>query len=59
LDPFDGAPLRYLRHDTGGYTVYIIGPDGVDDGGLSREQMAKRTGARYSEKGDFPFTVKH
>ncbi|HEV7223253.1 MAG TPA: hypothetical protein VGN42_11170, partial [Pirellulales bacterium] len=34
VDPFDGAPLRY-RVDAGGYKVYSIGPDGIDQGGES------------------------
>ncbi len=56
-DPFDGAPLRYIRHETGGYTVYTIGDDGIDHGGLTSEQLSKTTGARTSQ-GDWPFTVK-
>lgn len=56
-DPFDGAPLRYIRHETGGYTVYTIGDDGIDHGGQSSEQLSKTTGARTSQ-GDWPFTVK-
>jgi len=36
VDPFDGAPLRY-RVDSGGYKVYSIGSDGVDQGGESGE----------------------
>ena len=31
-DPFDGEPIRY-RVDEDRYTVYSVGPDGVDDGG--------------------------
>jgi hypothetical protein len=31
-DPFDSAPLRYLRHENG-YTVYSVSVDGKDDGG--------------------------
>jgi hypothetical protein len=31
-DPFDGQPLRYHRVD-GGYKVYSVGQDGVDDAG--------------------------
>ncbi|HEV7224997.1 MAG TPA: hypothetical protein VGN42_19995 [Pirellulales bacterium] len=33
-DPFDGAPLRY-HGDATGYKVYSIGPDGIDQGGVS------------------------
>ena len=37
-DPFDGEPLRYIRHDTPGlspdtWAVYSVGRDFVDDGG--------------------------
>jgi hypothetical protein len=32
-DPFDGQPLRYTRRSDG-VTVYSIGPDGQDDGGI-------------------------
>lgn len=58
LDPFDGKPLRYLRPQEGGYTVYCIGEDGIDNGGLDQEQMSKRKGSRSAEY-DHPFTVKH
>ena len=34
-DPFDGQPLRMAIVD-GKWTVYSIGPDGVDDGGKLR-----------------------
>jgi len=33
-DPFDGEPLRY-RQFAGGYKVYSIGRDLVDDGGAT------------------------
>ena len=33
VDPFDGQPLRYVRRDDG-VTVYSIGLDEKDDGGL-------------------------
>ena len=32
LDPFDAAPLRYRRTDTGA-VIYSVGSDGRDDGG--------------------------
>lgn len=34
-DPFDGAPLRYLRPATG-YVLYSVGDDRQDDGGRER-----------------------
>jgi hypothetical protein len=32
-DPFDGRPLRFIS-DERGCTVYSIGVDGIDDGGV-------------------------
>lgn len=58
LEPFDGEPLRYIRHKEGGYTVYCIGDDGVDNGGLSKEQRAEQTGEQDPEEYDWPFTVR-
>jgi len=57
LEPFDGEPLRYIRHHVG-YTVYMIGEDGVDNGGLSKEQMKEKTGEEEPEEYDWPFTVR-
>jgi len=57
-EPFDGQPLRYIRHEEGGYTVYCIGDDCVDNGGLSREQMEEKTGESNPAEYDWPFTVK-
>jgi hypothetical protein len=31
-DPYDGAPLRFIRVDDG-VVIYSVGPDGKDDGG--------------------------
>lgn len=36
IDPFDGAPMRYLS-GAAGYKVYSIGPDGIDQGGKAVE----------------------
>jgi hypothetical protein len=59
LDPFDGKPMRYRKLEgDGGYTLYIIGEDGVDDGGLGRKQMAEKTGEKHPESYDWPFTVR-
>jgi hypothetical protein len=33
LDPFDGKPLKYVRRPDG-VTIYSVGPDEHDDGGL-------------------------
>lgn len=56
-DPFDGETLRYIKHDVG-YTVYAIGDDGVDNDGLSREQMKEKMGGGEPEEFDWPFTVR-
>ncbi len=36
LDPFDGQPLRY-KADAAGLTVYALGENGKDDGGLTQQ----------------------
>lgn len=54
IDPIDGMPLRYVLNDIG-YTVYTIGDDGVDNGGLTNEQVEQITPG--SGECDFPFTV--
>lgn len=56
-EPFDGRPLRYVTDDKG-YTVYTIGEDGVDNGGLSKAQMAEKTGQEDPEEFDWPLTVR-
>ena len=50
IDPFDGKPLRYKRLDKG-YTIYSIGEDGEDNGGVPKSKVQK------DEKFDLPFTV--
>jgi len=50
IDPFDGKPLRYKRLEKG-YTIYSIGEDGEDNGGVPKDKVPK--GANY----DWPFTV--
>lgn len=50
VDPFDGEPLRYKRLERG-YTIYSIGEDGEDNGGIPKDKVEK--GAHY----DWPFTV--
>jgi len=37
-DPFDARPLRFKRLPQG-YTIYSVGRDGVDDGGVERSNM--------------------
>lgn len=58
LDPFDGNPIRYIKLDPAGYTLYTIGEDGIDNGGLDRYQMAKKSGTKTSKEYDHPFTVR-
>jgi hypothetical protein len=50
IDPFDGKPLRYKRLEKG-YTIYSVGEDGEDNGGISKSKVQK------DEKFDLPFTV--
>jgi hypothetical protein len=50
IDPFDGKPLRYKRLEKG-YTIYSIGEDGEDNGGVPKDKVEK--GANF----DWPFTV--
>lgn len=52
IDPFDEKPLRYKRLEKG-YTIYSIGEDGEDNGGLPRDKVPKGTNF------DWPFTVEH
>ncbi|MBL9135798.1 MAG: CehA/McbA family metallohydrolase [Verrucomicrobiales bacterium] len=33
VDPMDGKPIRYRREETGGFTLWSVGEDGIDDGG--------------------------
>jgi hypothetical protein len=39
-DPFDGKPLRYVRKNKG-YLIYSIGPDLVENHGMTREEAKK------------------
>jgi hypothetical protein len=43
LDPYDGQPLRYRRL-ADGVTIYAVGGDGVDNGGLFDRENAVRPG---------------
>jgi hypothetical protein len=40
-DPFDGEPLRYEKLADGGYVVYSVGKDRLDDHGASEPSDAK------------------
>lgn len=55
MDPFDSAPLRYRRLDSG-YVIYSIGADGHDDGGREPPPHRKSTDTNTY---DIAFTVDH
>jgi hypothetical protein len=54
-DPFSGEPTRYVRTDTG-VTLYSVGPDGEDDGGIP-EREARALGGPASDRWDLPFRL--
>ena len=45
LDPWDGKPVRFAAKDEG-WLVYVVGPDGRDDGGRKAGNLDDR-GLRY------------
>lgn len=51
VDCMDGKPLRYVRKEAG-FTVYSIGPNRIDEGGLPPEE-----GHRITKMGDMTFSV--
>ena len=52
-DPFsDGKPLRYRRESDATFTLYSIGWNEVDDGGVIVKRAGKLTG-RENEQGDW------
>jgi hypothetical protein len=57
LDPFTGAPVRYVIGDRG-VLLYSIGPNGRDDGGLSQEDAAQHGAARPKDW-DLTFRLLH
>ena len=52
-DPFSGGPLKYANRE-GGYVVYSVGPDRLDDGGL---KPISRKPFREHPPGDIIFAV--
>lgn len=46
-DPFSGEAFIYKPHQTN-WLIYSVGPDGVDDGGISAGRMAKKGDILYS-----------
>ena len=54
-DPFDNEHLRYIKLENG-FTVYSIGDDHTDNGGISRDQARKMSEKKLPH--DWPFTVK-
>ena len=55
LDPFSGERLRYKPGESGGYTLWSIGRDLDDDGGISRVEA--REAGRESGDYDLVFRV--
>lgn len=55
VDPYDGHPLRIVQAGDE-WTVYSVGPDGVDDGGKVKAGW-KSFSNRAGEKGDILFRV--
>ena len=47
-DPFDGKPLRLVMRNNQ-WIIYSVGPDGVDNGGVSFEK---------TKNGDVTFTLR-
>jgi hypothetical protein len=54
-DPFDDRSLTYLRTSTG-YTVYSVGPDKEDNGGLTKADI-RRIQSEERQAYDITFTV--
>ncbi len=50
-DPFSGNPLGYARSD-GGFKVWSVDIDGLDDGGMSKQELQKRDPSTDSNRGD-------
>ena len=38
IDPFTGDSLYYERASDGGFTVYSVGPNGMDDEGITSQE---------------------
>jgi len=58
LDPFDGKPLRYVLRPEGGYMIYCVGEDCIDNGGADYEHRKLTGGAGSTPAHDWPFTVR-
>jgi hypothetical protein len=43
LDPIDGLPMRYRRADDGGFKIWSIGADRIDEGGKLEEGKSSRS----------------
>ncbi|MBN1491629.1 MAG: hypothetical protein JXA69_17080 [Phycisphaerae bacterium] len=54
IDPFNEVPLRYRLDGRGGYVLYSVDDDGMDDGGIVGEELMLlgHRGARF----DFPLS---
>jgi hypothetical protein len=55
MDVMDGKPLRYRKTSDGGYVLYSIGWNGVDDGGVTGFKKNRETGKESpdAETGDW------
>jgi hypothetical protein len=55
-DPYSGKPLGYRRRDDG-FVVYSVGPDGKDDGGVTRDEVRDPRGESPNEGWDIAFRL--
>jgi hypothetical protein len=56
LDPLNGQPLRY-RVTADAYTVYSVGPDGDDDGGMLLQETPVGNAERFAQGADIGVRV--
>jgi hypothetical protein len=54
LDPFDGKQMRYKKRVEGGFVIYSIGEDLIDDNGKKQPQNSRE---RSQTTWDIPFIV--
>ena len=55
-DPFSGEPFNY-RREPKGFVLWSVGPDGDDDGGLTREELTEVDTSQDDEDGDVVLRV--
>ena len=56
LDPLNGQPLR-SRVTEDAYTVYSVGPDGDDDGGMLLQETSVGNAERFAQGADIGIRV--